>query len=113
MNVSCGSDWGPKNLFEHVALACTHEFAGSGRTNRGRAQEVTREEALAMWTRDAAKVLRWDGIGTLEPGSHADLVVVDRDPLTCDVDALPDTQVIATMLAGEPVHDQGLATASA
>ena len=81
MNVSCGSDWGPKNLFEHMELACTHRFAGSGRTNRGPAQEVTREEAVAMWTREAAKVLRWEGVGTLAPGSHADLVVVDRDPL--------------------------------
>ena len=34
-----------------------------------------------MWTRDAARVLGWDGIGTLAPGSHADLIVVDRDPL--------------------------------
>jgi predicted amidohydrolase YtcJ len=111
MNVSCGSDWGPKNIFEHVALACTHEFAGSGRTNRGAAQEVTREEALAMWTREAAKVLRWEGIGTLAPGAHADLVVVDRDPLACDVDDLPGTQVITTMLGGDAVHDAGLVTA--
>ena len=35
-----------------------------------------------MWTRDAARVLRWDGVGTLAPGNHADLIVVDRDPLT-------------------------------
>ena len=31
--VACGSDWGPKNIFEHVALAETHEFCGSGRRN--------------------------------------------------------------------------------
>ncbi len=111
MNVSCGSDWGPKNLFEHMELACTHRFAGSGRTNRGPAQEVTRAEAVAMWTREAAKVLRWEGVGTLAPGSHADLVVVDRDPLTCPLDDLPDTKVLTTMLAGEAVHDVGLVTA--
>src|SRR4029077_5688599 len=27
MTVACGSDWGPKNIFEHVQLALTHRFA--------------------------------------------------------------------------------------
>ena len=35
MTVACGTDWGPKNVFEHVALADTHEFCGSGRRNDG------------------------------------------------------------------------------
>lgn len=107
MTVACGSDWGPKNVFEHVQLALTHRFAGSGRSNLGPAQRVTRMEALAMWTRDAAKVLRWDGIGTLGPGDHADLIVVDRDPLTCPLDALPETRVLRTLVAGETVYDGG------
>jgi hypothetical protein len=50
-------------------------------------------------------------VGTLAAGSHADLVVVDRDPLTCDLDDLPGTQVLTTMLGGEAVHDVGLVTA--
>jgi predicted amidohydrolase YtcJ len=107
MTVACGSDWGPKNVFEHVALASTHRFCGSGRANRGPAQTVTRFEALAMWTRDAGRVLRWDGVGTLVPGGHADLVVVDRDPMACAVDALAGTHVLRTMVAGSVVHDTG------
>jgi len=107
MTVACGTDWGPKNVFEHVALALTHRFCGSGRTNLGPAQRVTRAEALAMWTRDAARVLEWDGIGTLAPGSHADLIVVDRDPLACSVDDLPGTRVLRTVLGGEVVYDAG------
>jgi predicted amidohydrolase YtcJ len=107
MTVACGTDWGPKNVFEHIALATTHRFCGSGRTNLGPAQRVTRAEALAMWTRDAARVLEWEGIGTLAPGSHADLIVVDRDPLACDVDELPATRVLRTVLGGETVHDVG------
>jgi predicted amidohydrolase YtcJ len=81
--VGCGTDWGPKNVFEHVALAETHEFAGSGRRNDGPAQRVTRAEALRMWTADAARAIGWAGVGTLAPGSHADLIVVDRDPPAC------------------------------
>jgi len=57
-----------------------------------------------MWTSDAAHVLRWKGIGSLEPGHHADLIVVDRNPLTAPLDTLPDTQVHATLLGGKPVH---------
>ncbi len=105
--VGCGTDWGPKNVFEHIALAETHAFAGSGRRNDGPPQRVTRAEALRMWTRDAARALGWEGIGTLAPGSHADLIVVDRDPLACAVEALPATQVLRTVLGGRTVWDAG------
>jgi len=108
MLVACGTDWGPKNVFEHIALALSHRFCASGRTNRGPAQSVTREEEIAMWTRDAARVLAWPGIGTLAAGHHADLVVVDRDPFTCDVDDLAATRVLATLLDGVAVHDAGV-----
>ena len=47
--VACGSDWGPKNIFEHIQLAQTHRFCGSGRSNAGPAQVVSAEQALAMW----------------------------------------------------------------
>ncbi len=105
--VGCGSDWGPKNVFEHLALAETHEFAGSGRRNDGPAQRVTRAEALRMWTRDAARTLGWEGIGTLAPGNHADLIVVDRDPLECSLAELPGARVLRTVLGGRVVWDAG------
>jgi hypothetical protein len=105
--VGCGTDWGPKNVFEHLALAETHELCGSGRRNDGPAQRVTRAEALAMWTRDAARALGWSGVGTLAPGSHADLIVVDRDPLTCPLAELPRTRVLRTVVAGRTVWDAG------
>ncbi len=103
MTVACGTDWGPKNVFEHVALAEQPRFCGSG--HRHATNAVTREEALRMWTLDAARVLQWDGIGTLAPGSHADLIVVDRDPLTCANDDLPATRVLRTVVGGTTVHD--------
>lgn len=101
MHVGCGTDWGPKNVFEHIALAVEPYYAASGR--RAATPGVTREQALNMWTRDAAHVLRWRGIGSLEPGHHADLVIVDRDPLRCPVDELAGTRVITTMLGGRTV----------
>jgi predicted amidohydrolase YtcJ len=107
ITVACGSDWGPKNVFEHIALATTHEFCGSGRRNDGPAQRVDRAAALAMWTREAARVLQWEGIGTLAPGNHADLIVVDRDPLASRVEDLPATRVLRTVLGGRTTFDAG------
>ncbi|MGH7865741.1 MAG: amidohydrolase family protein, partial [Candidatus Binataceae bacterium] len=107
MRVSLGSDWGPRNPFEHLELAMTHRYAGSGRTNFGPAQRIEREEAVAMFTREAGRLLQWNGIGTLENGSLADLIVVDRDPFTCATDELSKTRVLLTMLGGRTVHDAG------
>lgn len=105
--VGAGSDWGPKNPWEQMQLAETHEFAGSGYRNNTLDHVVTREEALLMWTRDAGRAIGWNDIGTLAPGSHADLIVVDQDPLACRLEDLPQTNVLLTMLGGRTVHDAG------
>lgn len=105
LQVSLGSDWGPDNYFEHMRFAQTHEFCGSGYRNDGPDQVVNRAEAVAMWTREAAGVMGWEGIGTLEPGNLADVVIVDRDPLTCGIDQLAATRVLRTMVGGNIVHD--------
>jgi len=104
MHVACGTDWGPKNIFKHIALAVEPSFAVSGCKNDGPAQVVGRQEALNMWTREAAHVLRWEGIGSIEVGNHADLVIIDQNPLTVSLDKLPDTKVHATMLGGNVVY---------
>jgi predicted amidohydrolase YtcJ len=44
-----------------------------------------------------------DRAGTLEPGRHADFIVIDRDYLTCPVDQIRDTQVLRTVIAGKTV----------
>jgi len=43
--------------------------------------------------------------GTLVPGRYADLVVLDRDPFTCEPEELREVQVVATMLAGRWMHN--------
>jgi predicted amidohydrolase YtcJ len=43
--------------------------------------------------------------GVLSPGMAADLVVLDRDPLTAPVEALADFTVKLTMVGGEVVHE--------
>lgn len=107
LDVALGTDWGPLNYFEHMRIAQTHEFCATGYRNDGPDQVVTRAEAVAMWTREAGRVMGWSGIGTLEAGTLADLIVVDRDPLTCALDDLPGTQVLWTQVGGRTVHDSG------
>jgi len=43
--------------------------------------------------------------GKLLPGYLADLVVLDRDPLTCPPEELAEIQVVATMVGGRWVHN--------
>ncbi len=107
VTVGGGTDWGPKNVFEQIKLAQTHEFAGSGHCNHLPGHLLSRQEALLMWTQDAARVLDWPGIGTLESGNFADLVIVDKNPLTVDLDDMPSINVLRTIVDGKTVYDTG------
>ena len=105
--VAASMDWGPTNPFEQMQLAITHQMFPSGRSNAGPGQVISRTEAFRMWTANGATVLGWDGIGNLAQGSHADLAILDRNPVTCDLDDLPTTQVLRTHVGGRIVHDNG------
>jgi predicted amidohydrolase YtcJ len=113
LNVAASMDWGPTNPWEQMQLAVTHQMFPSGRRNAGQAQVITRAEAFDMWSSAGAKLLGWDGIGRLAVGHHADLAIVDRNPVTCDIDALPSTEVLRTMVGGRIVHDNGSIAAPA
>ena len=108
LDVAGGSDWGPKSPWEQIALAETHEIAGTALRNDGPDQVITRQESLAMWTTIAAKIMDWNDIGSIRPGNRADLIFVDRDPSTCDPEELKQTLVHRTLLAGSIVHDDGV-----
>ncbi|MBF6061402.1 amidohydrolase family protein [Nocardia terpenica] len=105
LDLAGGSDWGPKNPWEQIELAQTHRFAGSDHRNDGPDQKLSRPDALRMWTTGAATVLGRPEIGSLAPGNHADVLIVDRDPLTCPVEDLRDTRVLRTYLGGRTVYD--------
>ncbi len=105
--VGGASDWGPKNAWEQVQLALTHEFGESGFRNLGPDQTISRFEALAMMTSDAARVMRWSDIGSIHPGHHADLAIIDQDPILCPLESIKETNVLRTIFNGQSVHDSG------
>lgn len=63
---------------------------------------ISVEQALRAVTIDAAWQCRVDDIvGSLEHGKYADMVILDRDPLTIDPARIIDLKVMETWLQGE------------
>jgi predicted amidohydrolase YtcJ len=66
---------------------------------------LTVEEALPLMTIESAySVLRDDKIGSLKAGKLADLIILSDNPLEVDPDAIPDIQVLMTMVGGKVEH---------
>jgi predicted amidohydrolase YtcJ len=67
-------------------------------------EALSREQAIRFYTTNNAYILFLDDrVGSLEEGKLADLIVVDRDLLTCPVDDIKDTRVLRTYLGGKLV----------
>jgi predicted amidohydrolase YtcJ len=68
-------------------------------------QRMTRAEAIASTTRDAAYAMfQEDRLGSLAAGKLADIAVLDRDIVTVPDDRLPGTQVRYTIVGGKVVY---------
>jgi predicted amidohydrolase YtcJ len=71
-------------------------------------QKLTREQALKMWTWNAAYLsFEEDVKGTLEAGKYADMVILDRDILTCPEDEIKNIEPVQTILGGKVIFDSG------
>ena len=79
-----GSDW---PIVEPDAIAAMRS-AITGRIADGsvfhESETISPRDALEAHTRHPARCVGFDDAGTIAPGRRADLVVLDRDPLTCD-----------------------------
>jgi len=72
----------------------------------GTEQKVTRKEAIKMYTLNGAYLTFEEDIkGSIEPGKLADMIIIDRDVMTCPEDDVKDTKVLTTYLGGKVVFE--------
>jgi hypothetical protein len=67
-------------------------------------EALSRPEALRMYTSWNAQVLRMEkDAGSLETGKRADLILIDRDILSCPAGEIRNTRVLSTWVGGREV----------
>jgi predicted amidohydrolase YtcJ len=62
-------------------------------------QAMPREAMFYAYTRNSARAMNLDSVGTIVAGKRADLVLLDRDVLTISPEQMRDTKVLWTMVA--------------
>jgi len=68
-------------------------------------EALSREQALRFYTINCARIIFLDDLtGSLEAGKLADLIVLDRDLLSCPEDQIVGTRVLRTYLGGKLVY---------
>jgi hypothetical protein len=101
--ISGASDWpvSTANVFRAIYQA---------ETRRGKegvldpSQAMPREAMFYAYTRNSARAMNLDSIGTIAAGKRADLILLDRDVLTISSEEMRDTKVVWTMVAGKTVY---------
>jgi predicted amidohydrolase YtcJ len=101
--ISGASDWpvSTANVFRAIYQAETRK-GPEGVLDPS--QAMPREEMFYAYTRNSARAMNLDSIGTIAPGKRADLVLLDRDVLTVSPEEMRDTKVLWTMVAGKTVY---------
>jgi len=95
----------PFNPFFGMWMAVTRRTTDGAVLNPE--QKITREQALRMWTLNAA-YLSFDEKqkGSIEPGKLADLVILSKDILTCPEDEIREAEAEATIVGGKFVFSR-------
>jgi predicted amidohydrolase YtcJ len=95
----------PYHPFYGMWMAVTRKTTGGAVFNPE--QRVSREEALRMWTINAAyNSFEENRKGTIEPGKLADMVVISKDYLACPEDEIKDIEALVTVVDGKIVYER-------
>jgi len=103
--IAGASDWpiSTANPWEAMHHAMTRAGPDGGLNP---AERMDRVSMLLAYTRHAAQAIGLENeIGSLAAGKQADFIVVDRDVLEVNNEALKQTQVLATYFAGNKVYE--------
>jgi len=101
--ISGASDWpvSTANVFRGIYQAETRK-GSEGALDPS--QDMPRQAMFFAYTRNSARAMNLDSIGTIAPGKRADLVLLDRDVLTDSPEEMRETKVLWTMVAGKTVY---------
>ncbi len=106
--IAAGSDFPVElaNPFHGLYAAVTRKRRDGQPEGGWLPQERMRmREALRAFTLDAAfAAFAENELGSLEPGRQADFILVDTDPFTADPEAVLQTRVLQTWVAGRQVY---------
>ncbi|MFJ4387194.1 amidohydrolase [Pseudomonas sp. NPDC089408] len=70
-------------------------------------EAIDRKTMFQAYTLNAARAMRLEQqVGSLKVGKQADMIVLDRDVLNVDPEALRDTQVLQTWFAGKQIYQR-------
>ncbi|MGH7589579.1 MAG: amidohydrolase [Gemmatimonadota bacterium] len=112
--LACGSDFPVEspNPFHGLYAAVTRQDQEGWPDGGWRSEErLTREEALACFTRWAADAAGMeDEVGALVVGRRADFLVLDRDLMQVPEEEIWRTRVLRTVIDGETVYEASPAT---
>jgi hypothetical protein len=101
-SIQATNPWNPW-LALWVTLARTTERGSKIRPD----ETLSREEAVRLYTINNAYLNHEEKLkGSLEVGKLGDLIVIDRDLLTCPVDDVRQTKVLYTVVGGKIVFEQ-------
>jgi predicted amidohydrolase YtcJ len=101
----------PLNPWPHIYFATTGVNSFGDKVNGD--QQITRQEALRLFTRGNSWFLRMeDKIGSIEPGKLADLTVVDGDLFATPAESIRGLPIWMTVVGGTIVHGPGSPTAA-
>jgi predicted amidohydrolase YtcJ len=96
----------PLSPWPHIYYATTGLNSFGAQVNAG--QQLTRQEALRLFTRENSWFLRMEEeIGSIEEGKLADLAVLDRDYFTVPDEDVKRIRSVLTVVGGAVVHDSG------
>jgi len=97
----------PLNPWLHIYFATTGVNSFGDKVNGD--QQITRQEALRLFTRGNSWFLRMeDRIGTIEPGKLADITVLNKDYFSVPDEEIKQIRSVLTVVGGKIVHDAGL-----
>ncbi|WBX86084.1 amidohydrolase [Sphingosinicella microcystinivorans] len=108
--VIAGSDWAvipAPDPWLGMETAVTRRNRGGGDRSFGLDEAITIEQAVRMFTINAATRLGLDkDLGTIETGKRADFIVIDRNPFRIPATEIHTIKVQQTYIDGEVVFDR-------